>query len=160
MKFLNQLSSSDSNENALSVGGSTHSDINRAPTTISGMSNKTDTSVASHTSGRHRKHRSRSTTRCEDKPRKKKHHMGSGSTSLVSIPNAIKLSMLNTGLISFGEFILFALFCHLYARTRTHAHTGSEFKLNSFTAIIVSVLNSAREMMIISKECETGIKSI
>lgn len=53
-----------------------------------------------------RKHRSRSTTRYADleKPKKKKHL--SGASSLVSIPNTIKLSMLNSGLISFGKFYL------------------------------------------------------
>ncbi|XP_063226218.1 receptor-type tyrosine-protein phosphatase kappa [Bacillus rossius redtenbacheri] len=53
---------------------------------------------------RHRKHRSRSSARCADldKP-KKKRSQGGGSTSLVSIPNAIKLSMLNSGLMSLEE---------------------------------------------------------
>lgn len=53
-----------------------------------------------------RKHRSRSTTRydTEKKPKTKKDMRSSGTTSLVSIPNTIKLSMLNSGLISFGEF--------------------------------------------------------
>lgn len=52
----------------------------------------------------HRKHRSRSTPRYADveKPKKKK-LLGGGSTSLVSIPNAIKLSMLNSGLMSLGK---------------------------------------------------------
>lgn len=115
MRFLNQFSSTENNaNNAMSGEGSTQSGLGRTATTLSGVSNKTSTSVTSHGSGRHRKHRSRSTTRCEDKPRKKKHHMGSGSTSLVSIPNAIKLSMLNTGLISFGEsFIIINFFCPL-----------------------------------------------
>lgn len=53
-----------------------------------------------------RKHRSRSTTRydTEKKPKTKKDMRSSGTTSLVSIPNTIKLSMLNSGLISFGEY--------------------------------------------------------
>ena len=53
----------------------------------------------------HRKHRSRSTPRYADveKPKKKKILSG-GSTSLVSIPNAIKLSMLNSGLMSLGKW--------------------------------------------------------
>jgi len=52
----------------------------------------------------HRKHRSRSTPRYADveKPKKKKLLSG-GSTSLVSIPNTIKLSMLNSGLMSLGK---------------------------------------------------------
>lgn len=51
----------------------------------------------------HRKHRSRSTPRYAEmeKPKKKRHL--SGASSLVSIPNTIKLSMLNSGLISFGK---------------------------------------------------------
>lgn len=56
-----------------------------------------------HGTASQRKHRSRSTTRYADleKPKKKKHL--SGASSLVSIPNTIKLSMLNSGLISFGK---------------------------------------------------------
>jgi hypothetical protein len=52
----------------------------------------------------HRKHRSRSTPRYTDaeKP-KKKRILSGGSTSLVSIPNTIKLSMLNSGLMSLGK---------------------------------------------------------
>lgn len=51
-----------------------------------------------------RKQRSRSSSRPQDeKPKKKK----TTSVSLVSIPNTIKLSMLNSGLISFGNYILF-----------------------------------------------------
>lgn len=57
-----------------------------------------------HGGSSQRKHRSRSTTRYADleKPKKKKHL--SGTSSLVSIPNTIKLSMLNSGLLSFGEY--------------------------------------------------------
>lgn len=40
-----------------------------------------------------------------EKPKKKK--TLSGTTSLVSIPNTIKLSMLNSGLLSFGKLIYF-----------------------------------------------------
>lgn len=101
MKFSNREQSE--NTITLSAEASSHSGLGRASTTFSGLSNKTSMSLPSHSSGRHRKHRSRSTTRCDEKPRKKKHNLGSGSTSLSSIPNAIKLSMLNTGLISFGE---------------------------------------------------------
>ncbi|CAG9124135.1 unnamed protein product [Plutella xylostella] len=51
-----------------------------------------------------RKHRSRSTTRYDlEKKPKKKEMRASGTTSLVSIPNTIKLSMLNSGLISFAD---------------------------------------------------------
>lgn len=62
----------------------------------------------------HRKHRSRSTPRYADleKPKKKKHL--SGATSLVSIPNTIKLSMLNSGLISFGKWLSF----YFYSNSR------------------------------------------
>lgn len=61
------------------------------------LSTRTNTSTASG----HRKHRSRSSTRYADleKPKKKK----LGSSSLVSIPNTIKLSMLNSGLISLSK---------------------------------------------------------
>lgn len=41
------------------------------------------------------------------KPKKPKRYLGSASTSLTSIPNAIKLSMLNSGLLSVGEIIFF-----------------------------------------------------
>ncbi|KAK6617295.1 hypothetical protein RUM44_005626 [Polyplax serrata] len=103
MKFLNQFGSTEKNApSALPGEGSGEIGHDRmTATSLSAASNKTGTSGTCHVSSRHRKHRSWSTTRCEDKPRKKKHNMGSGSTSLVSIPNAIKLSMLNTGLISF-----------------------------------------------------------
>lgn len=51
-----------------------------------------------------RKHRSRSTSRYDmEKKPKKKDIRTTGTTSLVSIPNTIKLSMLNSGLISFGK---------------------------------------------------------
>ncbi|XP_059059071.1 receptor-type tyrosine-protein phosphatase kappa isoform X2 [Achroia grisella] len=51
-----------------------------------------------------RKHRSRSTTRYDmEKKPKKKDMRTSGTTSLVSIPNSIKLTMLNSGLISFAD---------------------------------------------------------
>ncbi|XP_026763352.1 receptor-type tyrosine-protein phosphatase kappa isoform X1 [Galleria mellonella] len=51
-----------------------------------------------------RKHRSRSTTRYDmEKKPKKKDMRTSGTTSLVSIPNSIKLTMLNSGLISFDR---------------------------------------------------------
>ncbi|KAL0278448.1 UNVERIFIED_CONTAM: hypothetical protein PYX00_000268 [Menopon gallinae] len=109
MRLLNQFSTSERNKNlnTLSVQTTSHSAFGRTGTTVSGASGKASVSTAAHShasSGTHRKHRSRSTTRCEEKPKKKKHHLGSGSTSLVSIPNAIKLSMLNSGLMSFGEF--------------------------------------------------------
>lgn len=108
MRLLNQFSSTEQsgNVNTLSAETSTHSGFGRTSTAVSGVSGKasTMTAMTSHASGSHRKHRSRSTTRCEEKPKKKKHHLGSASSSLVSIPNAIKLSMLNSGLISFGEF--------------------------------------------------------
>ncbi|OWR51820.1 putative Receptor protein tyrosine phosphatase [Danaus plexippus plexippus] len=49
-----------------------------------------------------RKHRSRSTPRYDlEKKPKKKDLKTTGTTSLVSIPNSIKLTMLNSGLISF-----------------------------------------------------------
>ncbi|CAG4986930.1 unnamed protein product [Colias eurytheme] len=50
-----------------------------------------------------RKHRSRSAPRYDlEKKPKKKDNKPSGTASLVSIPNSIKLTMLNSGLISFG----------------------------------------------------------
>ncbi|CAH2241968.1 jg9085 [Pararge aegeria aegeria] len=53
-----------------------------------------------------RKHRSRSTPRYDlEKKPKKKDLKTTGTTSLVSIPNSIKLTMLNSGLISFGELL-------------------------------------------------------
>lgn len=69
------------------------------------MSSQSESKSKMHssTASSHRKHRSRSTPRLTDldKPKKKK-HLGA-TTSLVSIPNAIKLSMLNSGLISTGN---------------------------------------------------------
>lgn len=41
----------------------------------------------------------------DEKPKKKK--ALSATTSLVSIPNTIKLSMLNSGLLSFGKLYLY-----------------------------------------------------
>lgn len=46
----------------------------------------------------------RSTSRYADLEKPKKKKTLSATTSLVSIPNTIKLSMLNSGLLSFGEF--------------------------------------------------------
>ncbi|XP_018329323.1 receptor-type tyrosine-protein phosphatase alpha-like [Agrilus planipennis] len=48
----------------------------------------------------HRKHRSRSTPRFSDSDKPKKKRTLTAATSLVSIPNTIKLSMLNSGLLS------------------------------------------------------------
>lgn len=46
----------------------------------------------------------RSTSRYTDIEKPKKKKTLSATTSLVSIPNTIKLSMLNSGLLSFGKF--------------------------------------------------------
>ena len=57
---------------------------------------------------RHRKHRSRSSLRYADlekKPKKNKHLRA--ANSLISIPNTIKLSMLNSGLLSFSKCLVF-----------------------------------------------------
>lgn len=70
------------------------------------MSNETDArSKPPSTSGSRRKHRSRSTPRHAEleKPRKKRHL--SATNSLVSIPNTIKLSMMNSGLLSTSEYL-------------------------------------------------------
>ncbi|XP_059351234.1 receptor-type tyrosine-protein phosphatase mu-like isoform X1 [Daphnia carinata] len=67
-----------------------------------------------HQNGSNRKHRSLSTpktTGCSSsgrnpssaKPKKARRYLGTASTSLTSIPNAIKLSMLNSGLLSVAE---------------------------------------------------------
>ncbi|KAK5648341.1 hypothetical protein RI129_003233 [Pyrocoelia pectoralis] len=66
---------------------------------MSSQSEQLKTKVHSSTTSSHRKHRSRSTPRLTDldKPKKKKHL---SATSLVSIPNTIKLSMMNSGLLS------------------------------------------------------------
>lgn len=63
-----------------------------------------DTESKAKSQGAHKKHRSRSTPRYNDvdKPRKKR-HLGSGN-SFVSIPNTIKLSMLNSGLLPTSKF--------------------------------------------------------
>ena len=58
----------------------------------------------------HRKHRSLSSPRTasaspansRNKPKKSQLYLGSASASLTSIPNAIKLTMLNSGLLSVG----------------------------------------------------------
>lgn len=54
--------------------------------------------VESRKSGSRPKHRSRSSPRANDRVEKKKHI--SAANSLVSVPNTIKLSMLNSGLLS------------------------------------------------------------
>jgi hypothetical protein len=64
----------------------------------------TSTGGSSHTHSHrkhHHHHRSRSAPRAPEKPPRKR-HMNPGH-SLASIPSQIKLSMLNSGLISFGE---------------------------------------------------------
>lgn len=48
----------------------------------------------------------RSTSRYADLEKPKKKKTLSATTSLVSIPNTIKLSMLNSGLLSFGKFYI------------------------------------------------------
>lgn len=71
-----------------------------------------------------RKHRSRSTTRYDlEKKQKKKDMRTSGTTSLVSIPNSIKLTMLNSGLISFGESIVYSL-CVLRGLWHSYSHVS------------------------------------
>ena len=85
--------------------------------TLGGASSAGGTSHHHH--HHHRKHRSRSTPRYADveKPKKKKILSG-GSTSLVSIPNAIKLSMLNSGLMSLGEYPEIFLICSHHVNFR------------------------------------------
>lgn len=56
----------------------------------------------SHRKHHHHHHRSRSAPRAPEKPPRKR-HLNPGY-SLASIPSQIKLSMLNSGLISFGKF--------------------------------------------------------
>lgn len=65
-----------------------------------GMSSKSEP-TKSKISSNNRRHRSRSTPRFHDvdKP-KKKRHLGATASSLASIPSAIKLSMMNSGLLS------------------------------------------------------------
>ncbi|XP_044265223.1 receptor-type tyrosine-protein phosphatase kappa [Tribolium madens] len=69
------------------------------------MSSEPDMKLKEHSSGTvRRKHRSRSTPRYNDveKPRKKRHI--SAATSLVTLPNTIKLSMLNSGLLPTSRY--------------------------------------------------------
>jgi hypothetical protein len=69
------------------------------------MSSEPDAKLKEHSSGTvRRKHRSRSTPRYNDveKPRKKRHI--SAATSLVTLPNTIKLSMLNSGLLPTSRY--------------------------------------------------------
>ncbi|KAG7200253.1 hypothetical protein KM043_017724 [Ampulex compressa] len=58
----------------------------------------------------HNHHRSRSAPRAPEKPPRKR-HLNPGH-SLASIPSQIKLSMLNSGLISFGESLCFGIQGH------------------------------------------------
>ncbi|XP_059482652.1 receptor-type tyrosine-protein phosphatase kappa [Neocloeon triangulifer] len=60
-------------------------------------------SAHSHRSAGGHKHRSKSSTRPQDLEKPKKKLLHKSSNSLVSIPNTIKLSMLNSGLISITE---------------------------------------------------------
>ncbi|CAO1387004.1 unnamed protein product [Diamesa hyperborea] len=66
------------------------------------MSSRATAATTASQSQSQRRHRSRSQSRYVDleKPKKKK---AASTTSLVSIPNSIKLSMLNSGLLSFDE---------------------------------------------------------
>lgn len=68
------------------------------------MSSDLDGTKKGHSSGTTRnKHRSRSSTRhSNDKPKKKRH--ASATSTFSSIPNAIKLSMLNSGLLPTSKF--------------------------------------------------------
>lgn len=59
---------------------------------------------------RERRYRSKSSTGHGEKKPKKKDIPTSGTTSLVSIPNNIKLVMLNSGLISFGKWDYYNIF--------------------------------------------------
>ncbi|XP_050352250.1 receptor-type tyrosine-protein phosphatase kappa [Nymphalis io] len=68
------------------------------------MSSRTGQQRGTSVATSQRKHRSRSTPRYDlEKKPKKKDLKTSGATSLVSIPNSIKLTMLNSGLISFAD---------------------------------------------------------
>lgn len=74
--------------------------------------------------GNHRKHRSLSSPKTttssnnraptSTKPKKARRYLGTASTSLTSIPNAIKLSMLNSGLLSVGEIGRLTVRCVLW----------------------------------------------
>ncbi|KYN08432.1 hypothetical protein ALC62_00586 [Cyphomyrmex costatus] len=81
------------------------------------------TAVGSHShSHSHRKHhhhhRSRSAPRAPEKPPRKR-HLNPGQ-SLASIPSQIKLSMLNSGLISFGETTRDPVFLNELPNCRLH----------------------------------------
>ena len=98
--------------------------INKMSSKHSGRTSRmtATTMTTTTTSSGHRKHRSRSTSRFADldKPKKKK-HLSSASQSLVSIPNAIRLSMLNSGLMSFGKSShLTRLHIHIYPHPHAH----------------------------------------
>lgn len=76
------------------------------------MSTDSESKIKSHSSGSSRKkHRSRSTPRFldADKPRKK--IPKGAANSLVSIPNTIKLSMLNSGLLPTSKQKLYFFMC-------------------------------------------------
>ncbi|EZA61900.1 hypothetical protein X777_04711 [Ooceraea biroi] len=64
----------------------------------------------------HHHHRSRSAPRAPEKPPRKR-HLNPGQ-SLACIPSQIKLSMLNSGLISFGELTGFRLLNELLRPAR------------------------------------------
>lgn len=66
-----------------------------------GASSATSTHTHSHSHRKHHHHRSRSAPRVPEKPPRKR-CLNPGQ-SLASIPSQIKLSMLNSGLISFGK---------------------------------------------------------
>ncbi|XP_034946982.1 myotubularin-related protein DDB_G0290005-like [Chelonus insularis] len=64
----------------------------------------------------HHHHRSRSAPRTPEKPPRKR-HLNTG-TSLASIPSQIKLSMLNSGLISYGILKIFVVKLEAEARKK------------------------------------------
>lgn len=102
-----------------------------------GRSSSRAAGSSSHGGGSSR--RARSASSRYDKPKKKKAVVGkSAGTSLVSIPNAIKLSMLNSGLLSLCEYAG----CH-----------GAVTRGTQITTILTKQCNSIRKRVVITYYC-------
>ena len=122
------------------------------------MSSEPDAKLKEHPSGTvRRKHRSRSTPRYNDveKPRKKRHI--SAATSLVTLPNTIKLSMLNSGLLPTSrynsKFYLYTAKCALedrYHGLSLHKNGSKRWKLVRYGVAERYVLRACSWVMALS----------
>lgn len=82
-----------------------------------------------------------------EKPKKKK---AASTTSLVSIPNSIKLSMLNSGLLSFGKDLIvinFTISCH---NKLSIVSISDKVKLSARGKVLINLLKPIKQFQLIN----------